>query len=278
MNLKTKLSVLALFLIFVASCYAQPAAALEKQAVQFEMENYYYNYSESIPFMPDKNFQPRSNEYGYVPGFKVSYLYQNLEQSGMDFRLSLSIANNSITYDGSVTNVANPYYVMGQSTAKFMDAQFLTNLYYFRGIELATYAGVGYHSWDRGVCMANGGSGYMENYSWGYIPVGIRREFMLSNELSIEPDISVRFMFAGKMSVPYLGTTMTLGNKYGANFQIPVQYRFDETFSGLITPWIDYSEIGQSDSVWSPTQGKYYYEPNSSTWQYGVNIGVRLNF
>ena len=271
--MNVRILILAAFLLGVSAFvnFAEVAGAAEHQAVQFEMENYYYNYSELN--LPMQSYgQAKSNEYGYVPGFKFSYLYQDLEGSGMDFRLSLSIANTNITYDGS--NALG--YLKGTSTAKFMDAQFLTNLYYFQTIELATYAGIGYHTWDRGVCMANGGSGYTENYSWGYIPVGIRREFQLTKELSVEPDLSYRFMFVGQMAIPTYNASMTLGNKFGINFQAPFQYRFDEAFSGLITPWIDYSEIGQSNVV-SSSIGNLY-EPDSLTWQYGVNIGVRLDF
>jgi len=271
MNFRTLTLIAFLFALLVFVNFGQVAVAAEHQSVQFEMENYYYNYSELN--LPMQSYGPaKSDEYGYVPGFKLSYMYQNLEQSGMDFRLSLSIANTNITFDGSNRGG----YLMGTSTAKFMDAQFLTNLYYFQDIALATYAGIGYHTWDRGVCTASGGSGYTENYSWGYIPVGVRREFMLTDELSIEPDLSYRFMFAGQMAIPSFNASMTLGNKFGVNLQAPIQYRFDESFSGLITPWIDYSEIGQSDTVPS-TQG-LIYEPNSRTWQYGANIGVRMTF
>ena len=69
---------------------------------------------------------------------------------------------------------------------------------------------------------------------------------------------------------------MALGNKFGVNFQAPIQYRFDESFSGLITPWIDYSQIGMSNVV--PSSIGNLYEPNSRTWQYGANIGVRFDF
>ena len=266
MNFKSLILVVLLIVTFAFANCGEVSYAAEHQAVQFEMENYYFNYSELN--LPMQSYgQAKSNEYGYVPGFKASYLYQDLEQSGMDFRLSLSIANASITYDGSTASG----YLQGASTATFMDAQFLTNLYYFKSIELSTYAGVGYHKWDRGVCMANGGSGYTENYSWGYIPVGVRREFMLTNELSIEPDLSYRFMFAGQIKIPYYNANWSLGNKFGVNFQAPIQYRFDESFSGLITPWIDYSEIGASGVI--PP-----YEPSSRTWQYGANIGVRFDF
>ncbi|MFA6076096.1 MAG: hypothetical protein WCV63_08865 [Negativicutes bacterium] len=270
--MNVRIVLLTTLLLIATVCTGGIAA--ERQAIQFEMENYYYNYSELN--LPIRTYgQLKSDESGYVPGFKFSYLYQDLEQHGLDFRLSLSIANSSINYAGTDFN-GNP--TSGVSTAKFMDAQLLANLYYFKSIELAAYSGVGYHSWDRGVCMANGGSGFMENYSWGYIPVGIRREFFVNSELSIEPDLSYRFMFAGKMAIPSYETTMTLGNKFGVNFQMPIQYRFDETFSGLLTPWIDYSEIGISNAVWSPVKQAYYYEPDSRTWQYGANIGVRVNF
>ncbi|MEI6286140.1 MAG: hypothetical protein WCP79_06510 [Bacillota bacterium] len=266
MNLRTLILVILLIVTFVFTNYSGVSCAAERQAVQFEMENYYYNYSElNLPIIANR--QLKSDEYGYVPGFKISYLYQNLEY-GSDYRLSLSIANTSLNYDGT-DQTGIP--MTGTSTATFMDAQVLANLYYFQSIELATYAGIGYHKWDRGVYNPPGDNKFVENYSWGYIPVGVRREFMLTNELSIEPDVSYRFMFAGQISIPYYNANWNLGNKFGVNFQAPIQYRFDESFSGLITPWIDYSEIGASGNI-------VPYEPSSRTWQYGANIGVRLNF
>ena len=245
--------------------FANPSANSESFfSAQVEMINSYYNYNElNLPA------GQKSSEYGYVPGVSLTLMYRNpFDES--DYRFNVSFANTNLTYDGT-DNGGNP--LIGSSTARFLDASALMDIYTIKNWQTELYLGVGYHSWERGVCMASSSGGYTENYSWGYMPIGLRRRLDLSDNLSIEPDLSGRIMFAGQIAIPAYNANLNLGNRFGVDFRAPIEYRIDEMFSALITPWIDYSEIGKSNTSSSSVS---VYEPDSCTWQGGVNIGIKV--
>jgi hypothetical protein len=72
-----------------------------------------------------------------------------------------------------------------------------------------------------------------------------------------------------------------LGNRIGYYAEVPLRYKFTESWSVIIKPWYEYSEIGQSDTVNLTTNGVVTgaaYEPSSTTNLYGVNFGVVYSF
>ena len=93
-------------------------------------------------------------------------------------------------------------------------------------------------------------------------------------------------MFWGRMTA-YLtdigfgsDPTFDLGNKPGYFAEIPIRYRLSRNWSLSLTPWYEYSAIGQSDIV-SVRNGPFidsFYEPSSRTHQYGFNIGAGYSF
>jgi opacity protein-like surface antigen len=63
-----------------------------------------------------------------------------------------------------------------------------------------------------------------------------------------------------------------LGNRVGYYAELPVRYKFSPSWSLVVKPWYEYSQIGQSDIV------DGFYEPSSTTNLYGVNLGVVYSF
>jgi hypothetical protein len=72
-----------------------------------------------------------------------------------------------------------------------------------------------------------------------------------------------------------------LGNTVGWYADIPIRYKFSQYWSVVVKPWYEYSTIGKSDTVARTYHGivdRYYYEPDSTTHQYGVNVGFVLSY
>jgi len=138
------------------------------------------------------------------------------------------------------------------------------------------YIGYGYHSWNRDL---TGVGGYLEKYSWSYIPIGLRTEYVLNKQWSGAVDLSLQFMFDGNMNTvgnggasTGLGNLFHLGSLPGFRAEFPFTHKINTHCSVVLTPWYQYSAIGQSNSV------NGYLEPNSATSQYGVNAGLSYKF
>jgi hypothetical protein len=132
------------------------------------------------------------------------------------------------------------------------------------------YTGVGFHNWDRNI---TGSGGYLEQYSWGYIPVGYRSEYRINNKWGGALDVAAKFMFDGQMNASPLSGTFNLGSKVGFKAELPYTYKADSQWSMILTPWYEYSGISQSSNSISG-----YVEPDSMTHQYGVDVGISYTF
>ncbi|VBB06532.1 outer membrane adhesin opca [Lucifera butyrica] len=141
------------------------------------------------------------------------------------------------------------------------------------------YTGYGYHTWDRSLATDALYSGYLEKYSWSYIPVGYRIEYKINNQWDGALDIAAKFTFKGKLGTYYnggstdVGQNFNLGNKPGIRVEAPFTDKLDTQWSFVLTPWYEYSAINQSNIL---ADGSY--EPDSQTHQYGVNLGFSYIF
>jgi hypothetical protein len=158
-----------------------------------------------------------------------------------------------------------------------------------KNISLKPYVGYGYRRWSRGEKnITSTYASYNERYYWHYFPVGITADFAIGEKILIQPNAGLRFMFYGEMTAylselddGYNDPTFKLRNKTGWYAELPITYKFSQTWAIVVKPWYEYSEIGKSDKEPLTYYGSLYgyaYEPSSETKQYGVNLGVVASF
>jgi len=245
---------------------------------QFDFRISHFDYKEDLP-APLKSTEP-----GWIPGTTVSWT--RTKPGSLYTRTFLEFSYGDVKYDGTTQT--------GQPITDSSSNQFLfrveANIGYTFGsgkLLLSPYTGLGYRYWKRGDSeVVNSAAFVREDYEWMYIPVGLRAVYQLNPLLSIEPNAAVRFMFWGRMTA-YLSDigygsdpTFDLGDKPGYYVEIPIRYQLGRNWSLSLTPWYEYSAIGQSDPV-SVQNGHLtysFYEPPSRTHQYGFNIGAGYSF
>jgi len=232
---------------------------------------YNFDYEEDLP-SPFK-----STEEEWLPGFCLSYTYKDKDEFYTKAFVEYTDADTD--YDGT-TQVGVPV----KDTTDNIFFRFELDIgYTFDSGEkssVSPYIGWGYRYWERGL---GGALPFDETYTWQYIPVGIRADFELNDKWDIGANVAARFMFSGKMRADSSGFDfkVDLDNETGWFAEIPIRYKFSPSWSLVVTPWYEYSEIGKSDPVYTIFEGRFIlsaYEPSSTTDQYGINFGVQYSF
>lgn len=239
------------------------------QRLEVSLKDYNFHYSEVIG----------DSEKAWMKGISLSYKNQN--QNTKDYwRASYEQTNHNTDYEGA-TQSGIPVKTVTNNKIKNTEI-ILANLI-TDATDSFAYIGYGYHSWDRNI---TGSGGYLEKYSWSYIPVGYRNEYKIDDKWDGAVDIEVKFMFHGRMKAsglePIDPFQVNLGNKPGFKIEAPFSYKMNSQWSMILTPWYEYSAIKQSNTVSLTSDrvpiGYIAYEPNSNTHQYGLDIGVVYKF
>jgi len=270
MMLKKAILLSALFAVSTSVCFADDYSNI--QTVEVGLNHYHFGYSESIG----------DTETGWMNGIHLSYKNQD-KDTKQYWKITYDQTNQNTNYNGSIqetgarrsqqtqtiTNI--PYQGITNDSITDTEITFANPVSY--GSNAYLYTGLGFHNWDRNLM---GPYGYLEQYSWNYIPVGYRLEYKVNDKLSGALDVSARFMFNGQMNASIVNGTFTLGNKIGFRAELPYSYKMNSQWSAVVTPWYEYSGIAQSNSI--DSGGSTWQEPDSMNHQYGVNVGVSYTF
>ncbi len=162
---------------------------------------------------------------------------------------------------------------MGVTANQFLNLEGNVDLPMDLGV--TAYTGLGYRFWERDLL---GDGGYREIYHWFYVPIGARYTLPLSSNVDVTLDGTLKIMFAGSMTA-YLAFNpdFALGSRLGYKIQAPIDIKTGDHITFNIVSWLEYSSIGKSNIVvFREDDGTYggFQEPNSRTYQYGMNIGI----
>lgn len=273
-------------LIFGVFCLCPPAGAQAGPGLAYPSENLfqfdfrisYFDYKEDLP-APLK-----STESGWIPGATIGWT--RTRPGSVYARTFLEFSSGDVKYDGT-TQSGVPITDSNSNQFLFRVEGNIGYTFSSGNLVFSPYTGLGYRYWKRGDSqVVNSVAFIREDYEWLYVPVGIRAVYPVGGQLSIEPNAAVRFMFWGQMTaflsdIGYNSDpTFDLGNKPGYFVEVPVRYRLNRNWSVSLTPWYEYSAIGQSDVASALRGGRIdsFYEPSSRTHQYGFNIGAGFLF
>ena len=236
----------------------------------------YYDYAEELvpPY--------KSTEYGWLPGLSVSYTYRG-SAAPIYGLLLFSYHSGNLTYDGSVQDQFGQVYpYMSESSAGLIKLQVRAG-YLFAHVggsrlDLAPYTGYGFQFWSRDIA---GGlpTGYLEEYRWSYLPLGVKAELELGGGWSLGLDLAARFMVSGEIYVeqPAFGNpTLTLGNEHGWTVSVPVVYSFIRNVAVTLEFGYETSAFGESNPSTPDPNGHYVIEPSSTTDQFRISVGTRF--
>lgn len=225
----------------------------------------------------------KSMEEGWIPALRLGYSYRADDSAYFRGFYEFSVSART-DYDGAIQPSKEPL----TSTTKDELRKFQIEIgYTFKNnlpISITPYIGYGYRYWRRALQDGVGSlgtpvKGFTEDYSWSYVPLGLKIRYETQDRLSFELNAAINVMFNGKMTAhlsemgpAYPDPDLDLGNEIGCLVELPVSYSFTLNWAATLTPWYEYSAIGRSDIV------SGVLEPASRTHQYGVRVGVEYIF
>ena len=220
------------------------------------------NYAEEVP-LPFK-----STETGVIRGVHATTRIRISSKATMD--VSGSFGTGDTKYDGSLQD-GTP--ATGVTKNSILNLELLFGSELDQGLE--GYAGVGYRAWDRDLRGMRGG--YLEEYRMIFLPIGIRGQVHLSGSLSLEPDVSLRYLAGGVVNA-HIGEILDLplGRRIGARMALPLVLGSRQSGGVVVTPWYEVTGIGDGPpKVVRAGRSLYqYHEPASLNHQFGLSLAA----
>ena len=226
------------------------------------------NYSEGSP----------DSEEGFTPGFDVggsvllTSVFPNIDLYSM---LSYQFNAGNLTYNGHYLYTGQPVTATDRAVFNQIDARLGLGLPIDGGaMEAIPFISAGYKAWNRNVENKNV-IGTDEFYSSALVGGGVKLDIPVTSAVVVSGTAEMQAMVGNHLSADSLG----LGWDLGDSAQERISLGVDDALSGPLhlqasANWTHFNYAGSK-----PTAETYYfYEPLSTTNQFGINLGVSYSF
>ncbi len=242
-----------------------------------------FDYQEEFP-PPGK-----STESGWLFGMALRYTFTGGTDIPLYARVQFDFSPSGTDYGGTETDNFGRTVDFTQNTQDWfskteIDAGFVFHNVGTSSLDIIPYVGYGYRVWTRQLANHDDLQGYREDYSWSFLPVGVKAEMAIGRRWSVGLDMAMHIMLAGNIFIElaaYKKPTLTLGNRMGWYASVPVEYMISSSWGVSGSFWYEYSAIGKSNEsphVMNGAQEIWIYEPSSRTHQFGFGLTVFFRF
>jgi len=219
------------------------------------------------------------SESGWLPGLqaKFSTMFDALGISNLYAAARYTYNSGTLGYNGALLN-GTPATGNSGATINNVDIELGKGFLLSRDLLLTPFVQGGYRDWQRDLQMP---SGYNENYSNGYMGVGLRGDYALNDRLVLTGRLGWAETFGAAMTASGgalaasgigpmnfgLGDTPLLQAGIGADYLLANRIHL---YGGL-----DYTHFGFGQSA---VNGEGFYEPSSTTSDFAIRIGFAFGF
>lgn len=273
------LAVISCLCLIAGTAYTQwspGGMARPVHILSFTSQLHSFDYKEDFP-PPGK-----SSENGWLFGAGFGYAFRGGASLPLFGSLRLDLSPSGTEY-GSNEEIAPGVLRDYTETTTNLFSRVETNLGYSirqvggAPLDITPYTGYGWRFWRRSIPNHNNILGYTEDYSWGYIPLGVMAELAVARDWAVGCDVAFRLMIHGSIFIalePFGNPTLTLGNRPGWLVVVPVTWAPSGGWGGAFSLFYEYSAIEESNrlTVAVGQQRITISEPPSRTHQFGFRL------
>ena len=228
----------------------------------------------------------KSTEKGIIKGFNVGTRSDSKQGFGMYADMSYSWADE--TYDGS-TQQGDPVTSTTKSTYFGFNAGLTYTFALNNDMRITPFTGYEMRSWDRDI---QGSGGIEELYKWQNIPLGVRYDYKLDDDVNLGIVAQLKVMVGGTIKIYFSKIAanapdilLNLGSVMGKEISFPISYKLSKGISLNICPYYEGYGFSKSNSYIESgydSNNRYYkieiHEPSSNTSIFGINLGTTILF
>ncbi len=225
------------------------------------------NYQEHI------NPGPSDTESGWMPGFKIagSYMGQDHVYVHLDYQRN----SGGIQYNGSNLSTHAKVYTTDHATTQRLLGKVGYGFWVWQHKMMVTpYVAAGFQSWNRNLQIPVGQE--VEDYSSPLAGVGAMFQYHVAPRLILSGDSEILAVTGGGMTPHITGLNLPRA-RFDTSGEVRVSTAVNYRFSGSWSVFggINFTHFTYTGGSMGNTG---FYEPSSSTNQFGVDAGVRYAY
>ena len=251
------------------------------RSVQFGLGFFNFNYHEELPV------HLKSTENNVIPDLNITL--NKVSEKGCFVRAIFDMGVGNTNYVGT-DSAGNPLTAQTQNLMLNAEIDFGMPFYKGESGSVSGYLGLGDSFWRRDL------SAYREEYSWLFLPVGVRYETTLRPAVDVAVDLALKIPFHGSIeaylsdiSPSYSNGSGLLGtDRIGVRLQVPVTFHTEGSVHWVVTPWFEYSgftrgsdfpvEDNNGNPIVVDGAAQVAHEPASQAYRFGLNAAALVRF
>jgi len=234
-----------------------------------------------------ENAQPGTgdDENGITGGFGVGaslLLPRMLVFPNVDLYTALmfNFTAGNLTYGGHYLVSGLPAQASDRAVFDRIEARFGLGFPLIGGWEAIPFIAGGYQGWNRNI-ENKGQIGTDEFYNTGLVGAGLKLDLPLTPRLVASATAEAMALFAGNIALNNVNINHGLGGSAQENADIGLDYAVSGPLHAFTTlSWSHFNYAGNKPtlSTYNASCSCEYFEPLSTTTQFGANVGVAYSF
>ena len=188
--------------------------------------------------------------------------------------ISLNLSAGNLRYGGHYLATGLPAEATDRAVFLRAEGRLGMGFALRQGVELIPFLAGGYQSWNRNIDL-RGQIGTDEQYTAGLLGAGMRLDVPVTQRLVLSGTAEMLALFAGHIVANGVGFNHGLGGSAEERFALGGNYAIQGPLHGFIT--LDWEHFNYAGSKPTLSSGGFY-EPLSTTTQFGVNLGAAYSF
>jgi hypothetical protein len=227
-----------------------------------------------------ENSQPDSGDdesgftYGFGAGASALLINKGIFQTDLYTALNYDFSAGDINYGGHYLFGNQPLSATDNAVFNRIEARIGLGFPLARGVEIIPFIAAGYQAWNRNINL-KGQIGTDEFYSSGLIGGGVKLDVPLTTQIVASATGEVLAMVGGNVSFNDFGISHGMGPSAEERIALGLDYTIRGPFHAFGTVyWQHFTYSGYKPGL----STYYFYEPLSTTTQFGANLGLAYSF